>query len=109
MTDLTYRVHAVAQWPHGRLVPFALVGFGAFSVVASDDAAVANMPSRDIARDTDPLFYGGIGARYRGGATWGLRFDARLLLPPSSRADRAVTTDGEAMVSAYLKLGDYRW
>ena len=109
VTDLTYRVHVLAQWPRGRLVPFALIGFGAFSVVASDDAAVTGVPARDIAHDTDSLFYGGLGAKYRGGPTWGVRFDARLLLPPSSRADRAFTTDGEAMLSAYVEVGGHRW
>ena len=99
--NVTYRAHLVAQFrakdPATKLVPFVLVGGGAFSVVDSANTDV-------ISEDTDEVLYAGIGAKYRVDNGWGLRADARILFPPSS-ADEGFTTDFELLLSIYKEFG----
>jgi len=96
--DLSYRGHLIVQYPKlGKIVPFAVGGISAFHVASTDNAGV-------IYTDTDPAFYGGIGAKYRLPHGWGLRGDARLLFPPSSQSDGA-TTDFELVFSFYKEFG----
>jgi outer membrane protein OmpA-like peptidoglycan-associated protein len=99
VTNMTYRGHLILQYSKlgsGKLIPFGVGGVGAFHVSSTDDAGV-------IYQDTDPAWYFGVGAKYllRGG--WGLRGDARLLLPPSSESEGA-TTDFELVFSFYKEL-----
>jgi OmpA-OmpF porin, OOP family len=99
--NITYRAHLIAQFgaanPARKLVPFVLVGGGAMQVVDSKNEDV-------IAKDTDAMLYGGIGAKYRVDNGWGLRADARLLFPPSS-AGNGPTVDFEALLSIYKEFG----
>jgi len=99
--NLTYRAHVVAQFrakdPTNKLVPFVLLGAGAFSVVDSQNTDV-------IYEDTDELIYAGVGAKYRVDNGWGLRADARILFPPSSEDD-GFTTDFELLLSIYKEFG----
>jgi OOP family OmpA-OmpF porin len=100
---LTYRAHLVAQFraeEPNRLIPFVLAGGGAFQIV--DNSGAKN--NADIAKDTDLTLYAGIGAKLRVDNGWGLRVDARLLFPPSSKND-SVTTDFEALLSIYREFG----
>ena len=110
MTDLTYRAHVVAQFgagnPDKKLIPFVLAGAGAFTIVHSGNK---NIPASNHNQfiddhDTDPVTYFGVGAKYRMSTKWGLRLDARLLLPPSS-AGTGVTVDFEAIASIYADFG----
>ena len=100
---VTYRAHLVfqlrAQEPN-RFIPFVLAGGGAFSIV--DNSGSKN--DADIAKDTDLTLYAGIGAKLRVDNGWGLRLDARLLFPPSSRSN-SVTTDFEGLISIYKEFG----
>ena len=100
---VTYRAHLVfqlrAEEPN-RFIPFVLAGGGAFTIV--DNSGSKN--DADIAKDTDLAFYAGLGAKLRVDNGWGLRLDARLLFPPSSR-DNGVTTDFEALLSIYKEFG----
>jgi OOP family OmpA-OmpF porin len=99
--NITYRGHLVAQFraadPTTKLVPFILFGGGAFQVIDS------KMPDT-IAKDTDSLLYAGIGAKYRVDNGWGLRADARILFPPSSK-DNGFTEDFEVLLSIYKEFG----
>ncbi len=113
VTDLTYRAHVIAQLGAGdddaKLVPFALAGFGAFTIVSSNNKSI---PAGDYSQlisnhDTDPAPYFGGGVKYRMSLAWGLRADARLLLPPSSTST-GVTVDFELLASIYLEVGRHR-
>ena len=57
-----------------------------------------------IAKDTDAELYVGVGAKYRVDNGWGLRADARMLFPPSSRGN-GPTVDFEALLSIYKEFG----
>jgi len=102
--DITYRAQAVAQFgtidPRGKLVPFVFVGGGAFQVV--DNGGAKN--DAQIAKDTDALLFAGAGLKYRVDNGWGLRVDARILFPPSSK-DGSFTEDFEALLSIYKEFG----
>ncbi|MDB4963710.1 MAG: OmpA/MotB domain protein [Myxococcales bacterium] len=99
--NITYRAHLVAQFrasnPATKLIPFVLVGGGAFQVVDSRNTDV-------IDEDTDEMLYAGIGAKYRVDNGWGLRADARILFPPSSEDD-GFTQDFEVLLSIYREFG----
>jgi len=102
--DITYRGHIVAQfraWDDtARLIPFVLVGGGAFSVVDNGGSKNDHL----IAKDTDAMLYAGIGFKYRVDGGWGLRVDGRILFPPSSKDD-GFTEDFEALFSVYKEFG----
>ena len=57
-----------------------------------------------IQKDTDAVFYVGVGAKYRVDNGWGLRADARILFPPSSASD-GFTEDYEILLSIYKEFG----
>jgi OOP family OmpA-OmpF porin len=99
--NLTYRAHVVAQFladkPKNKLIPFVLAGAGAFQVVDTQGPDT-------IMKDTDAVIYAGIGAKYRVDNGWGLRADARILFPPSSK-DEGFTTDFEVLLSIYKEFG----
>ncbi|TMQ08272.1 MAG: OmpA family protein, partial [Deltaproteobacteria bacterium] len=57
-----------------------------------------------MAKDTDALLYLGGGIKYRVDSGWGLRADARILFPPSSK-DNGFTEDFEALLSIYKEFG----
>jgi opacity protein-like surface antigen len=116
VVDLTYRAHVVAQFragdPAHALIPFVVVGGGAFSVVSTDDSAVRGDNTRDIVKDTDSAFYVGAGAKLRLGGRMGVRADARLVIVPSvnnsdppSPLTSKVTADFEALAAFYVALG----
>lgn len=110
--DLTYRAHLVIQLraknPTNKVIPFVLVGGGAFSVVSSNNVHYRNDVTRTITSDTDAAYYVGTGVKFRAGAQWGVRADARVLAVPSSENTlppdpdtRKITVDFEAMVAIY--------
>src|SRR3990167_954303 len=99
--NLTYRAHLMAQFgagdPAKKLIPFVLLGGGAFQVAHTHNADV-------IEKDTDSMIYAGLGAKYRVDNGWGLRADARAILVPTSKDD-GVTTDFELLLSIYKEFG----
>ncbi len=116
VTDLTYRAHLVLQLrgkvPDAMVLPFALVGAGAFSVVASNNAKWKTDPQKDLSPDTDPAFYVGGGLKLRLDEHLGLRLDVRALMMPSSENtvpanldSQKQTLDLEALASVYYELG----
>ena len=103
--NVAYRGHIVAQFraadPTNKLIPFALFGGGAIAVVSSDGE---NAGAAKIDTDTDAMLHLGVGAKYRVDNNWGLRFDGRILFPPSSEDD-GFTTDFELLLSIYKEFG----
>jgi len=115
VVDLTYRAHLVTQLraknPDSKVIPFVLVGGGAFSVVSSNNVNYRNDMARTITSDTDAAYYFGVGVKVRAGAQWGIRADARVLAVPSSENTlppdpdtKKITADFEAMVAIYASL-----
>jgi OOP family OmpA-OmpF porin len=102
--NIFYRAQIVAQFraadPQNMLVPFVLVGGGAFQIV--DNGGAKNDPQ--IAKDTDAVLYAGAGLKVRVDNGWGVRADVRLLFPPTSKGD-GVTEDFEALLSIYKEFG----
>ncbi|MBX3159402.1 MAG: OmpA family protein [Deltaproteobacteria bacterium] len=99
--NLVTRAHLVAQFrakdPNNKLIPFGLIGGGAMSVVSTSGPDT-------IAKDTDAMLYAGAGIKYRVDNGWGLRLDARVLFPPSSK-DEGFTQDFELLLSIYKEFG----
>jgi OmpA-OmpF porin, OOP family len=98
--NLTYRASLVARLPAyavRRLVPFGLAGAGAHTIVSSGNEDA-------IGTGTAAVPHLGLGLAYLADNGFGVRFDARLLLPPSS-AGRGVTTDYELLAAIYRDLG----
>jgi len=98
---VTGRGHLIAQFraanPANQFLPFVVLGGGVTNVFRSDHAD-------RIDKDTDAALYAGVGAKYRVENGWGLRFDARWLLPPSSKNESAAS-DYEALLSVYKEFG----
>ena len=98
---ITGRAHVIAQFRAADLtnkfLPFVVVGGGVTNVFASDH-------EDKISKDTDAAAYVGIGAKYRVENGWGLRFDGRLLAPPSSK-NTSASLDGELLLSVYKEFG----
>jgi OOP family OmpA-OmpF porin len=98
--NVTYRasfvVH-VRRLATEKLVPFALVGGGAHTIASSKNEDA-------IKPGTAPVPHVGIGLKYSVGNGFGVRFDGRLLLPPSS-AGGGVTADFEVLGAIYRDLG----
>jgi outer membrane protein OmpA-like peptidoglycan-associated protein len=99
--NLSYRGQVVAQFragnPANKFVPFVLVGGGVMQVFKSDEEDV-------ISKDTDEIFYGGIGTKYRVDNGWGLRLDARVAFAPSSDSE-SVVPEFEGLLSVYKEFG----
>jgi len=114
ITNLTYRAHLIAQFraadPEAKVLPFVLVGAGAFSTVSSSNENF-QMRTTEIYQDTDAMFYAGAGLKFRMSPRWGLRLDARFMMVPSSvnpnndPDDSRVALDFEALASAYVTIG----
>ena len=101
--NLTYRASVLAQLrarTSARLLPFVLFGAGAHSILSSD------RPGR-IAPGTTALVHVGLGVKYVSDEGFGLRFDARLVLPPSSDGSGAAA-DLELLASVYRDFGRRR-
>jgi outer membrane protein OmpA-like peptidoglycan-associated protein/outer membrane protein W len=106
--NLSYRGQVVAQFraadPTNKFVPFVLAGAGVVQVLQTDDDAT-------ISKDTDEIFYGGIGVKYRVDNGWGLRLDVRGMVVPTSEPkdngdpNKGPALDGEALLSVYKEWG----
>jgi outer membrane protein OmpA-like peptidoglycan-associated protein len=94
---LGYRLQALVHpTPRGRLQPFVLIGFGGSTSASADTTVIKN--------DTDLVGQVGVGLKYKAGESWGLRFDARAILPPSNE-DSGITYDGELLLGVYKTFG----
>jgi OOP family OmpA-OmpF porin len=105
---ISARAHLIAQFlasnPKNKVVPFVVVGAGMLSTVETANETI-------IDKDTDPMFYAGVGAKYRVENGWGLRADVRGLAGPSSKvtttgeSDNALAFDFEVLLSVYKEFG----
>ncbi len=78
------------------LVPFADVGGGFMHVAYTVNSDI-------IRKETTWMPHVGVGVQYKTGGGWGVRADARLILPPSSQG--GVTQDYEVLLSLSREFG----
>jgi OOP family OmpA-OmpF porin len=97
--NVTYRASFVARFPAyaaRRIVPFALAGAGAHTIVSSGNEDA-------IGTGTAAVAHVGLGISYLADNGFGVRLDARMLLLPSSGG--AITSDYEVLAAIYRDLG----
>jgi outer membrane protein OmpA-like peptidoglycan-associated protein len=94
-TIWTYRLHAVAQYPAYRLVPFVLVGAGGM-----------NMRSNltGLGKDSDPEFHVGVGVKYAILQCLSARLDLRDNFMQENRANPSIE-DGDLVQNFEVLLG----
>lgn len=95
---LGYRLQALVHpghWLRNKFQPFVLVGLGGSTASSSDETVVRN--------DTDFVWHAGVGLKMKVGDQWGLRLDARVLVPPA--VDGLVTADGEILLGVFKTFG----
>jgi OOP family OmpA-OmpF porin len=86
--QLVYRFFA----PEKGLNVFALAGGGFMHVAYTVNSNIIN-------KETNWAPHAGVGVMYKTGGGWGVRADARLILPPSSQG--GITVDYELLFSLY--------
>jgi outer membrane protein OmpA-like peptidoglycan-associated protein len=91
-----WRANAVFQLLDGPVAPFVLAGIGG-STITSEKQSVLH-------EDTDFVPQGGVGARIAVTPTWGVRLDARILIPPST-VGTGSTVDWELLGGLYATFG----
>jgi len=105
VVNITYRAHLIAQFraanPKSELIPFVLVGGGAMDIQDTTNALA-------IKKDRDGMVYVGAGLKYRAQSNWGLRFDARAIVVPSSEPDAEGSRTGGQTLDFEFLLGVYR-
>jgi OOP family OmpA-OmpF porin len=97
--DTVGRVQLVYRFlPAERgLNAFALVGGGFMHVSSTVNSDIIN-------KETNYMPHVGLGVMYKTGGGWGVRADARLILPPSSQG--GITEDYEVLVSLTRAFGE---
>jgi outer membrane protein OmpA-like peptidoglycan-associated protein len=94
-TIWTYRLHAIAQYPEYRIVPFAVIGAGGMNL-KSNEAGLGD--------DSDPAFYFGVGAKYAITQYISARLDLRDNLMQENRASQS-TEEGDLVSNFEVLLG----
>ena len=95
-TAIDVGVHAIAHLARGRVRPFVLVGGGILAGSSSNNAVLAT--------DAVPELHAGVGLKIDVTKNWGLRFDGRLILPPSTTG--GVTEDWEITAGLFGRFPD---
>ena len=101
--NVVARGHVIATLradnPSNKILPFVLGGGGVMRVVhiGTNDNSLFKKD------DMDPVFHAGVGAKYRAGGGWGVRLDARLLLP--KKLGGGVAQEFEILASLYRDFG----
>jgi outer membrane protein OmpA-like peptidoglycan-associated protein len=94
-TIWTYRLHAVAQYPAYRLVPFVLIGAGGMNLRSSTSA---------LGKDSDPELHVGVGVKYAILQSLSARLDFRDNIMQENRTNPAIE-DGDLVQNFELLLG----
>ncbi len=94
------RGHLVFHILDGRFRPFLLAGAG-WLINPSDQQPTGKSP---IKQDTDFAAHAGLGFKIGFSDHWGLRFDGRILFPPSNK-DTGSTVDFEAFGGLWGSFG----
>lgn len=94
-TIWTYRLHAVAQYPAYRLVPFVLVGAGGMNMRSNLGA---------LGKDSDPEFHVGVGVKYAILQQLSARLDFRDNFMQENRANPSIK-EGDLVQNFELLLG----
>jgi OOP family OmpA-OmpF porin len=99
--DIVGRAQLVYKFvpPEKPFVPFAVIGGGFMHVAYTVNSDI-------IRKETDWMPHVGVGVAYKTGGGWGVRADARLLLPPSSQG--GITEDYEVLLSLSREFGGKR-
>ncbi len=91
----TYRLHAVAQYPRFRLVPFVLLGTGGMNLKSDINA---------LGDDSDPALHFGVGAKFAINQFLSARFDFRDNLMQQNRVSPAIE-EGDLVQNFEVLLG----
>ncbi|HEX2869813.1 MAG TPA: OmpA family protein [Polyangiaceae bacterium] len=94
-TIWTYRLHAVAQYPAYRIVPFVLVGAGGMNMRSNQTG---------LGKDSDPELHFGVGVKYAILQNLSARIDFRDNLMQENRANPSIE-DGDLVQNFELLLG----
>ena len=97
---MSYRLHALVHLLHGRVRPFVLAGVGAMQAASVQD----NPGYREIDKDTDFDFHGGVGVKYAVTNTIDVRADARAVFLPNT-GDKTVSANWEFLGGAAWRFG----
>jgi len=94
-TIWTYRLHAVAQYPAYRLVPFVLVGAGGMNMRSNLNG---------LGKDSDPEFHVGVGVKYAILQSLSARLDLRDNFMQENRVNPSIE-DGDLVQNFEVLLG----
>jgi outer membrane protein OmpA-like peptidoglycan-associated protein/opacity protein-like surface antigen len=94
-TIWTYRLHAIAQYPEYRIVPFVTFGAGGMNLKSAEDA---------LGDDSDPALYFGIGAKYAITENFSARLDLRDNLMQENREPPQIE-EGDLVQNFEVLLG----
>ena len=96
--DIVARAQLVYKFvpPEKPFVPFVVIGGGFMHVAYTVNSDI-------IRKETDWMPHVGVGVAYKTGGGWGVRADARLILPPSSQG--GITEDYEVLLSLSREFG----
>jgi outer membrane protein OmpA-like peptidoglycan-associated protein len=94
-TIWTYRLHAVAQYPAYRLVPFVLVGTGGMNLRSG---------AGGLGKDSDPELHVGVGVKYAILQSLSARLDFRDNFMQENRTNPSIK-DGDLVQNFELLLG----
>ena len=94
-TIWTYRLHAIAQYPEYRIVPFAVIGAGGMNLKSNETG---------LGDDSDPALYFGIGAKYAITQYISARLDLRDNLMQENREPPSIE-DGDLVSNFEVLLG----
>jgi OOP family OmpA-OmpF porin len=98
--DISYRAQLVyqlnPQLADKALVPFFQAGAGVVQVVSSQQESV-------LKKDTQGMYYAGIGAKYLAAGDWGVRVDLRGVAAP--KVGGGITPEVEILTSLYREFG----
>lgn len=96
---LSYKLHALVHFMHGRVRPFALAGVGLMNVASTEGLA-----EDEIKKDTDFDFHGGVGVKYAVLPQLDIRADARAVFLPNTN-NKGFSSDFELLAGAAYKFG----
>jgi outer membrane protein OmpA-like peptidoglycan-associated protein/opacity protein-like surface antigen len=94
-TIWTYRLHAIAQYPRFRVVPFVVVGAGGMNLKSN---------ATGLGDDSDPAFYLGVGAKYAITRYLSVRLDLRDNLMQENRESSQIE-EGDLVQNFEALLG----
>jgi OOP family OmpA-OmpF porin len=100
--NIIARAHVIAQFraedPTHNILPFVLAGGGVMNI-----ADVSTMDESLFIKETGPVGYIGIGAKYRASGGWGVRLDLRGIA--SKATEGSIAPELELLLGLYKDFG----